>query len=560
MIPSRLKSLFPIFRTLENYSFKLLQSDVLAGMTTAVVLIPQSMAYALLAGLPAYVGLYAAAVPLLAYALLGTSPALAVGPVATDSLLTATAVGALAQVDSADYLLLAALLAMLAGLVQVGFGVLRLGFVVNALSQPVITGFTAGIALIIGFNQLKLITGIPLTRTSAIGDILTEAMARWRDLHPATFALGLGSILTLVVLKRFKPAFPRALLVLILGSLAVLALNLGNQGVAILGAIPHGFPTPRVPELQLAQVYQLLPSALTIAIVAFVEAMSVAKSLQKPEHPELEANRELVALGTSNLVAGIFGAYSVTGGFSRSAVNASAGAKSQVAAIVTAAMVAITLIFFSPFLAYVPNAALGAIILTATFSLIDRSRLGHYWRVRRSDFWLYCLTFAATLLFGIQMGIFAGVVMSLLWFIAATSKPHIAVLGRLPDTKIYRNINRFPEAIQTPGQLIVRFDAPLFFANTTFLKNQLNALTRGKKPPITTIILDASGIGRIDATGTDMLMAFTKELEDRGIALHLACLRGPVRDVLTQAGLFDILPKDRLVMELQCLPVEREDC
>jgi len=553
---SKLQNIFPIFHTLENYSFKLFQSDVMAGLTTAVVLIPQSMAYALLAGLPAYVGLYAAAVPLLAYAVLGTSPSLAVGPVAMDSLLTATAVGALAQVGSQDYLLLATLLALMVGTIQVAFGTLRLGFVVNALSQPVITGFTAAAALIIGFNQLKLITGLPLARTSAIGDILWKAILSWRDIHLATFALGLGAIAVLLVLKRLKPTFPRALLVLILGSLAVYAMQLGEHGVAILGAIPSGLPQPSLPQFEFTTIYQLLPSALTIAAVAFVEAMSVAKSLQKPDHPELKANRELVALGASNLVAGVFGAYPVTGGFSRSAVNASAGARSQIAAMVTAAMVALTLIFFSPLLTYVPNAILGAIIMTAIFGLIDLSRIGHFWRVRRSDFWLYCLTFGATLYFGIQMGILAGVIMSLLWFIAATSKPHIAILGRLPGTQIYRNIERYPEAIQTPGQLIVRFDAPLFFANTTFLKNQLNTLARTIDPPLKTIVLDASAIGRVDSTGADMLLDLTKDLDSHGIHLKLACLRGPVRDVLEQTGLFQIQGEDRRIMELHCLPTE----
>jgi len=541
---------FPLLKDLKKYSKSLFRKDLIAGLTTAFVLIPQSMAYAMLAGLPAHVGLYAAAIPLIPYALLGTSPSLAVGPVAMDSLLTATALAGMAAIGSDDYLTLAILLALMVGSIQFFLGMCRAGFVVNALSQPVIAGFTAASALIIGFNQLKHLLGIQLDQTTAVHTIVLEAVSRWREIHPPTLIIGFFSISALLLLKKHKPSLPRTLILLISGVVIVVSFHLDQKGVTVIGSIPKGLPMPRLPQIQWSVVQALLPSAALIALVGFVEAISVAKSLNKPHHQDLRANQELAALGLSNITSAFYQAFPISGGFSRSAVNSSAGATSQVASLITAATVLLTIAFLTPLVTFVPIVVLGAIIVTAVLSLIDIPRVKRFWHIRRSDFWLYCLTFSVTLYFGVQQGLLAGVFFSLLWFIAATSKPHIAVLGWLEEEGIYRNVERFPNAQKEPGELIIRFDAPLFFANTNYLINQLKILEEQLETPLKTVVLDASGIGRIDATGAEMLLRIAKEHQARNIRFCLTCLRGPVRDVLTKAGLFEVVPKVNIFLEL----------
>lgn len=546
-----LLNLLPISQSLQHYSRTDFLKDLVAGLTTAFVLIPQSMAYAMLAGLPPHVGLYAAAFPLLPYVLLGTSPSLAVGPIALDSLLTATAVSAIAATGTTQYWQCAIVLALMVGCFQVLLGMFRAGFVANALSQPVIAGFTAAAALIISFNQLKLLLGIPLARSTAIHAIILQAFANWQRIHVITLITGILAIVYLLLLKKYKPKFPRALFLLVGGVCAVAFFDVDQNGLAVIGSVPSGLPKPSLPDIDLELIQALLPSAFVISLVGFVEAFSVAKSLNKPNHPDLRANQELVALGYSNIVSGWFQAFPISGGFSRSAVNSNAGAVSQVAALITAFVVLLTLMFLTQLVALIPTVILGAIIVTAVLGLIDIKQLKKYWHIRRSDFWLYTLTFGVTLAFGIQQGILAGVFFSLLWFIAATSKPHIAVLGWLEKEDIYRNVERFPEAIQTPGVLMIRFDAPLFFANTNYLKNQVKLLESQMKTKLEVVVINAAAIGRIDATGADTLMQMATELKSRKISLYLANVRGPVRDVLFKAGFFEIIPESHMIPELR---------
>ncbi|NVB38954.1 solute carrier family 26 protein [Pseudenhygromyxa sp. WMMC2535] len=534
--------------TSDEYSRDDLRSDLVAGVTTAVMLIPQGMAYAMLAGLPPIVGLYASLLPLIAYALIGTSRQLAVGPVAMDSLLVAAGVGAIAEVGTEAYIGYAVALALMAGVMQVLMGVARLGFLVNFLSRPVISGFTSAAALIIGLSQLKHLLGVDLERSKHIHEILIQAASRVGEINPITLAIGAVSIALLIALKALAPKIPRALVVVGLGTMAVYLLGLHERGVAIVAEVPAGLPTPAIPRIDAETFSQLWTTALTIAVVAFMEAISVAKKCASAEKYELDPNREFVALGAANIAAGLFRAYPVTGGFSRTAVNAQAGAKSGLSGLITAALVGLTLLFLTPVFYYLPKAVLAAIIMVAVFGLIDPKEVRRLWKVNRADLALLLLTFAITLILGIQQGILIGVSASLLWFVVRTTRPHTAVLGRLPGGEVYRNLARYPEAQAEPGVLTVRIDAQFYFGNVTFLKQTLDRLLRERGEAgdeIFAVVLDASGVNYLDSSADAALDEILEDLDDRRVRLYTAGLKGPVRDAMQRSGLWARLENRR---------------
>lgn len=537
-----MKKFFPALAWLLRYDKNNWKGDLAAGLTVAVMLIPQGMAYALLAGLPPIVGLYASVVPLLVYALFGTSRQLAVGPVAMVSLLVASGVSHLAEPGSSHYLLLAALLAAMVGVIQLGMGLSRLGFLVNFLSHPVISGFTSAAALIIGFSQLKHLLGVSLANSHHIHSIIWEALQKIGEINPATLLIGLGSIAVLLAIKRRRPAFPGALVVVVISTLLAWGLALNAAGVRIVGEVPGGLPLPALPALEWDALVALLPIAVTISLVGFMESIAVAKSFANKHRYEVDANQELIGLGLANIAAGAFSGYPVTGGFSRTAVNDQAGARSGMASIITALMIAVTLMFLTDLFYFLPTAVLGAIIMVAVFGLIDYREMRHLYHVKRSDFYLLMLAFFATLTLGIENGILLSVVASLVIVIKRTTHPHTALLGQIPGTEIYRNIERYPEAQTFPGLVIFRMDAPLYFANTAFLKDHL--LTIEKNHPVQAIIFDASSVNDIDATADAAFQEIVKALRGRGIELYFSNLKGPVRDVMQRSGFYDLLGTD----------------
>ncbi|MEL6344626.1 MAG: solute carrier family 26 protein [Myxococcota bacterium] len=542
MTLSSITARIPLIGQLQERSSATLRSDVLAGLTTAIMLIPQAMAYAMLAGLDPIIGLYASTVPVALYAFLGTSRQLAVGPVAMVSMLVASGVAPIAGDDPIAYTGLAAMLALMVGVIQWGMGVARLGFLVRFLSHPVIAGFTAAAALIIGFSQLKHLLGISIDRSHHIHEILSQTIAHTTEIDSTTALISLISILTLVALKRFAPRVPRFLLVVAGGTLAVWGLGLN---VAIVGDVPSGLPMPALPG-SLGVVVDLLPIAITISLVSFMESISVARRFARENRYAIDADQELKALGLANVVGGVLQGYPVTGGFSRTAVNAQAGARTGLAGLVTAAAVGVTLMLLTPLFHFLPKGVLAAIIMTAVFGLVDVQGARHLWRLSRSDFWLMALTFFATLSLGIEQGIIIGVVASLLWFIWKTSVPHSAVLGRLPGTTVYRNIKRYPEAEVTEGVLVLRVDAPLYFANTAFLKRIIGEHLDEYKDTAH-LILNAAAIGSVDAQAIDTIEEIVESIARREVRLWLAGVRGPVRDVLHTAGLWARIGDDSIV-------------
>ena len=536
-LTQHMKRWMPALEWLPGYRREYLRGDLVAGVTVAMMLIPQAMSYAMLAGLPPYVGLYASVVPLILYALFGTSRQLAVGPVAMVALLVASGVGALAEVGSAHYIALAILLALMVGVIQFGMGVFRLGFLTNFLSHPVISGFTSAAALIIGFSQLQHLIGLSLPRTENIALLAWTALTQWADINAVTLLIGLGSVAGLLVLKRINPLLPGAMIVVVLATLAVWLLGLDERfGVRIVGAVPAGFPELSAPAVNTADMIDLLPIAITIAFIGFVESIAVAKKIAAEKRYDVDPNRELVGLGLANIGAAFFKAMPVTGGFSRTAVNRNAGANTGLASIITAVLIGIALLVATPLFYYIPTAALAAVIMVAVAGLIDTHEVKHLWQVKRDDLVMLGVAFFATLILGVKVGIFVAVGASMVWFVIRTTRPHYAILGRVPGTRVYRNLKRVPEAETVPGVLTIRFDAQFYYGNVTFLKDTIRTAEQSMDSPLQAVVLDASSINQLDSSADTALHELLDDYRGRGVDLFIANVKGPVRDVMVRSG------------------------
>lgn len=543
-----MKRFFPILEWLPRYKRSDLPGDLSAGLTVGIMLVPQGMAYAMIAGLPPVFGLYAALVPQIIYALTGTSRQLAVGPVAMDSLLVAAGLGALALSGIEEYIAMAIFLALFMGVLQLAFGLLRMGFLVNFLSRPVISGFTSAAAIIIGFSQLKHLLGTEIASSNQIHKLLTNAFESLGDTHVLSLGIGLVGIALIWGLKRFVPKAPGALIAVVLGILLVYFLGLEDKGVGIVGAVPAGLPGFVLPEVSWDRVSQLFPIALTLALIAFMEAISIAKAVEERRgEKQVDANQELVALGLSNMVGSLFQSYPVTGGFSRTAVSDQAGARTGMASLISSLLVGLTLLFLTPAFYYLPNTVLAAIIMVAVFGLIDLKYPGQLWKDRKDEFVLLLLTFGITLGLGIREGILLGVLFSLLLLVYRISNPHIAVLGRIRGTDYFKNISRFADDIEEfPEYLILRFDGQLFFGNQEYFHSQLRRRINAKGPELKFIILNAEAINYIDSSAVFMLRSLLRDLNQKGIRLMIAGAIGPTRDILRSSGLLEEIGPENL--------------
>lgn len=543
----------PILEWLPRYDKRHLGGDLSAGLTVGVMLIPQGMAYAMIAGLPPIYGLYASTLPLIIYALLGTSRQLAVGPVAMVSLLTAAGVGSLAAGGTETYIALAIALALFVGLIQFLLGAFRLGFLVNFLSHPVISGFTSAAALIIGLSQLKHLLGVDIARSHHVHEIVLEAIARAGEINMTTLLIGLGGVLLIIGAKRLHKAIPGPLLAVVFGILLVWGLGLAQQGVKIVGEVPGGLPSFSVPQIQYSTIQDLLPIALAIALVSFMESIAVAKAIQaKHKDYEVVANQELIALGAANIGGAFLQSYPVTGGFSRTAVNDQSGAKTGLAAVFSAALIVLTLLFLTPLFYYLPKAILASVIMVAVFGLIDVKEAKHLWKADRSDFWMLIITFLATLGLGIEQGIGIGVVLSLGFIIFRTSRPHIAELGQVPGTPYYRNVERFETVLQKDDLLIIRLDAQLYFANVDFFKDKMQTLIQSKpENKLRTIIINAESINAIDSTAMHAISDLIDDWRKHDLAVYLTGVKGPVRDALVKGHLMEKIGSQNFYMSVQ---------
>jgi len=552
---SRLSRYLPFTRWLFHYRSADLPSDIVAGIVTAIMLIPQSMAYAQLAGLPPQTGLYASVVPLIIYALLGTSGQLSVGPVAITSLLVFSGVSVLADPGSPRYLQLVLLLALMVGATKLLLGGLRLGVILNFISHPVLAAFTTASALIIATGQLKYMLGYKVGGEH-IYETLYQAAAGLAGANLVTLAIGLASIALLLFFRKgLRPLLTNAglkplavtlivsgapLVTVLLGSLATWLLRLDQTaGVAVVGAIPAGLSPLSWPGLNLSDAQALGPTAATIVLVSVVESIAVAKALASKRRQAIDPNQELIALGAANLAAGLFSGYPVTGGFARSVVNFQAGAITGLASLITAGGIALILLFFTPLFYFLPQAVLAATVIVAVFGLVDLKEPAHIWQANRGDAATWGVTFAAVLLLGIETGIFVGVGSSLLLYLWRTSRPHIAVVGRLGESEVYRNVLRY-EVTTWPTVAAVRVDESLYFANTSYLEEALLRIV-AERPELKHLVLIGSAINFIDSSALYTLEALIQELRDGGVQLHLAEIKGPVMDGLKRAHFVDKL-------------------
>jgi sulfate permease, SulP family len=530
-----IERLVPAAGWLRNYRRSDLTGDLSAGLTVAIMLIPQAMAYAMLAGLPPVVGLYASTIPLLVYALFGTSRQLAVGPVAIVSLLTLSGISALAEPGTGEFVTLAALLALLSGVIQLALGLLRAGFVVNFLSHAVISGFTSAATIVIGLSQLKHLLGMRIASDHSVFTLLFETALRIGEANPYTVAIGVASIALLVAARKLAPRLPAALVVVALATVLTYAFGLHERGVAIVGSVPSGLPAPSLPLLDGGVVSALLMTALTISFVGFMESFAVAKSIATRENYRIDANQELKGLGLANVAAGVFSGYPVTGGFSRSAVNYQAGARTGLASLVTALLILLALFAFTGLFYYLPSAVLAAIVIVAVYGLIDVREAVHLFQLKKVDGWTLVITFVATLGIGIEQGILIGVAFSLLVFVWRSAYPHAARLGYLARERVFRNVERYPEGQTFPGTLVLRVDASLYFANMAFLESSLRTALV-ERPDYRNIILDFSGVNDMDAVAVETLESLIREMEMQGVSVRIAAMKGPVRDITARAG------------------------
>ncbi len=549
-----LERYLPILQWLKVYNRGTLTSDLIAAMIVTIMLIPQSLAYALLAGLPAEVGLYASILPLVAYAIFGTSRTLAVGPVAVASLMTAAAVGNLALQGTAEYLAAAVALAFLSGVILILMGLLRLGILANFLSHPVISGFITASGIIIAASQLKHILGVDASGHNLL-EILASIWANLDQTNLPTLIIGVSATAFLFwVRKQLKPLLMKLgmparladivakagpVLAVAATTLAAWGMDLQSSGVKVVGEVPSGLPGLQLPSFDADLWQQLLVSALLISIVGFVESVSVAQTLAAKRRQRISPDQELIGLGTSNIASSVSGGFPVTGGFSRSVVNFDAGAETPAAGAFTAVGIAIATLVLTPLIFFLPKATLAATIIVAVLSLVDLSALKRTWDYSRSDFAAMLATILLTLVEGVELGIIAGVGLSVLLYLYRTSKPHSAIVGRVPGTEHFRNVDRFD--VETCNQILtLRVDESLYFANARYLEDRVYDLV-AQKPDIKHLVLMCPAVNLIDASALESLEAINHRLKDSGVTFHLSEVKGPVMDRLKRTHFLDEL-------------------
>ncbi|MGZ8287718.1 MAG: SulP family inorganic anion transporter [Telluria sp.] len=535
----------PILDWGARYDRATMSSDMMAALIVTIMLIPQSLAYAMLAGLPPEVGIYASIAPLVAYALFGSSRVLAVGPVAVASLMTASAIGQFASAGSPQYWEAALILAFLSGLMLLAMGILRLGFFANFLSHPVISGFISASGLIIAASQLKSILGIRADGHNLF-ELLTAIGGQLHNTNLPTLLIGLGATAFLFwVRKGVRPLLVRigmgarlADMMAKAGPVAAIAtttaavwyFQLQDAGVKIVGAIPQGLPPLTLPKWDPILWQQLLAPALLIGVVGFVESVSVAQTLAARRRQRIVPDQELVALGASNIAASLTGGFPVTGGFARSVVNFDAGAQTPAAGIYTALGLSFAALFLTPALYYLPQATLAATIIVAVLSLVDLGTLKRTWVYSKPDFAAAATTLVVTLGWGVETGLIIGVLLSLALYLYRTSQPHIAVVGLVPGTEHFRNVLRH-NVIDSPLLLSLRIDESLYFANARYLEDWINAAVAAR-PQLKHVVLQCSAINHIDASALESLEAIAHRLQAAQIILHLSEVKGPVMDRL----------------------------
>jgi len=546
------KKAIPILNWLPNYQKKWFKGDVIAGVTVSVVLIPQGLAYAMIAGLPPIYGLYAALIPPLIYTIFGTSRNISVGPVAMDSIIVATGVSAIAAVGTEQFINLAILLGFIVGVIQLLFGLFKIGFLVNFISKPVISGFTSGAAVIIALSQVKYILGVQIDKSNGVGELVPAIIKVVGNTNIFDLFIGLSTMVLLIVFKKYLKKLPGPLVVVFIGIVIVKFLGLQVFGISIVGAIPEGLPKFTVPSFNYNTIIDLLPLALTLAIIGFMETFSIGKSIEKREdNAKISANKEFTALGLSNIVGSFFLSYIATSSFSRSAVNNNAGAKTQLSAIFSSIIVGFTLLFLTPVFFFLPKAVIASIIIVAILGLVDYKTPINLWKYDKKDAVILIITFLVTIVLGVTEGILAGVILSLIMVIYNSTKPHIAVLGRIPGTNMYRNVERFKEVQVEEDILIIRFDSQLNFTNSSYFEDTIIDKVNEKGDKLKLVIINANSLNNVDSSGIHVVKEVFLFLKNKNIELYFTGMIGPVRDTLYKSDLMSEIKFENCFLSVQ---------
>lgn len=545
--PNSLVRYLPILGWLPKYNRAWLVGDIVAGLSVWALMVPQSLGYADISGVPVQYGLYAAALALLVFPLFTTSHQVVTGPSSTISAVTGSAVLLVTTSGSPEAVQLVAAITVLAGLMYVLLAVLKMGWISNFLSESVLIGFIFGIGIDVVIGQLKKITGSPES-----GDTAWQKLFSWIQGLPEanipTVILGVGLIILLVLLHRYAPRVPGALVAVILGIGAAVILPLADMGVKLTGPVPSGLPSFALPsiDLILQNLGVILPAAIGVLLVGFSESLAAARQYASKYHYDIDVDQEMLAQGMANTASGLFQGVNVDGSLSKSALNDSSGGKTQVASLAQGVFVILTLLFLAPLFANLPSAALGAIVITAVvFGLFKVKEMRRLLKLSRTEFWLAMAALLGVLTFGTLAGVFIGVVFSLLWMTWRIAHPSIPVLGRMPDGKAFHNIESHPEAETYPGIVIIRFDGPLFFATVSSLLARIREQTRDVDPPVRAIILDLESTNIIDLEGSDELREIGKELEETKIAFYVARVKTSVKEILVRDGALETIPEER---------------
>ncbi len=523
-----------------------LKADFMAGLTVALVAIPQSLAYAQLAGVPAYYGLYAALLPVIVGAMLGSSPALSTGPVAMTSLLTAASVMTIATYGTEQFYTYVILMALLSGLIQIALGIVRMGVLINFLSYPVLRGFINAAAIIIGLSQLPAMLGLKLKNsTHFLSDIL-QVIENVAHMHTLSFIFGLSSLLGLALMKKFTPKLPGVLIVVALTTLISNLVDFEASGGTVVGVIPQGLPSLSIPEVDWAVSMNMLPSAFIIAIISFMEAMSSSKIIALKNRTRWDENQELIGQGVAKVAAAFSHSMPVSGSFSRSALNLASGAKTGMASIFSALLVVITLLFFTELLYHLPKPVLAAVIMMAVFTLIDFGTIKDAWKAHKSDGSAAIITFIATLAFApnIQNGILTGIILSLILFLKRTMKPRIIILGE-DKNGVLRSARKYNLPKLRSKVTVIRFDGLLYFANVNYFEEAILYLV-SHDPDLRVILVEGDSISGLDASGVEMLKNLLERLQQSGITLAFSSLQEPVQDVIQRTVLKKMIQQENI--------------
>ena len=546
--PGLLARYVPILHWLPRYNKAWLTGDMVAGLSVWALMVPQSLGFAAISGVPVQYGLYAAAIALIVYAVFGSSRHVVTGPTSTIAAVTGAAALSVAKAGSSEAIALVAVITMLAGILYIILSVLKMGWVSNFLAESVLVGFIFGIGIDVAVGQLKHVTG-----THVSGANVWQKMAGWIESLPhtsmTTLAVGAVALVILFALKIYAPKVPGALVVLVLGIGASAALDLSAHGVAVVGKVPRGLPIPALPDISLiTQNFGLILSgAIGVLLVGFSESLASARQYAAKYHYDVDINQEMLAQGMANLTSGFFQGINVAGSLSKSSVNDASGARSEMASLAQGVFVILTLLLLAPLFAALPEAVLGAIVIQAVvFGLMDVKAMKRVYRLNRTEFRVGTIALLGVLTFGTLQGVLIGLVLSLLVLVARSSKPDIPVLGRWPGTEVFHCLEENPESETYPGLVILRFDGPLYFATANALRNKVREVTTDAVPSVTTVLIDMEAINYLDLEGSDMLNEITKDMRGVGVEIHLARIKHEVLEMIVKDGVDQTIGRDHI--------------